>query len=188
MTIAEALKRLRSPDARVRREAACVLRDRGDAGAVAPLVAVLKDPVRDVRGAVEAALWAIWMRSGDPQTDALLQEGTRRMEAGDHAAAIALFSDVIARSPDFAEGYNKRATALYLRGEFARSIRDCRETIKRNPVHFGALSGQGLCFMALGWPARARRCFERALAVNPDMPEVRQNVAHLDRLARLQTN
>ncbi len=188
MTVAEALERLGSPDARVRREAAVLLGERADMRVVPSLIEALRDPARGVRAAAEGALWAIWMRSGDPETDALLGEGTRYMEAGEHAAAIACFSDVVARSPDFAEGYNRRATALYLRGDYARSVQDCEATIARNPVHFGALSGEGLCFLALGWPARARRCFERALAVNPDMPGVRQNLAHLDRLARLQTN
>ena len=188
MTVAEALERLRAADARVRRDAACILGERADLRVVPSLVEVLRDPDRAVREAAEAALWAIWMRSGDAQTDALLLRGTRLMEAGDFAAAIACFSDVLARAPDFAEGYNKRATALYLRGDYARSLQDCEETLRRNPMHFGALSGEGLCFMALGWPTRARRCFERALAVHPDMPGVRQNLAHLDRMARLQTN
>lgn len=188
MTVAEALARLRADDARARREAALFLGERAAADAVRPLVWALKDPDRGVRQAAEAALWAIWMRSGDAETDALLLQGIRLMEAGDHAAAIACFSNVIARTPDFAEGYNKRATALYLTKQYARSLYDCQETLKRNPVHFGALSGQGLCFLALGWTFRARRCFERALAVNPDMPGARQNLAHLDRLARLQRN
>jgi len=186
--VAEALIRLRSDDAGARRAGALALGAHGNHRVAEPLVAALKDPDREVRAAAEGALWAIWMRSGDPETDARLREGTRLMEAGDPAAAIACFSRVIARAPDFAEGYNKRATALYLRGEYAQSLRDCGETLRRNPVHFGALSGSGLCFLALGWPSRARRSFERALAIHPDLPGVRQNLAHLDRLDRLHNN
>lgn len=188
MTVAEALGRLRADDPHARREAALFLAAHGDERAARPLAWALKDPDGDVRAAAEQALWAIWMRSGDPETDELLLRGTRLMEAGDHGAAIACFSDVIARAPEFAEGYNKRATARYLRQEYARSIYDCRETLRRNPLHFGALSGEGLCYLALGWPARARRCLEGALALNPDMPGVRQNLAHLDHLARRETN
>ncbi len=188
MTVREALVRLRSEHAAARREAALALGRSGSALAVAPLVGTLKDPDRAVRAAAAEALWSLWMRSGDADTDAHLGEGTRRMEAGDHAGAIACFSRVIARAPDFAEGYNKRATARYLRGAYAQSIHDCQETLRRNPVHFGALSGAGLCFMALGWSSRARRYFQAALAVHPDLPGVRQNLAHLDRLDRLQTN
>jgi Flp pilus assembly protein TadD len=188
VTVGEALERLRSADARVRCEAARVLAARGDMGAAHSLAEALRDPEVQVRREAEAALWAIWMRSGDPETDALLLEGTRRMEAGDHAAAIDDFSRVIARAPDFAEGYNKRATALYLQGSYVRSIADCEETLRRNPGHFGALSGEGLCYVALGWLDRARRCFRRALAVHPDMPTVRQNLAQLERMARRQNN
>lgn len=188
VTLAEALLRLRSEDADARRGAARALGRSGSSLAIAPLVGALKDPDRAVCAAAAEALWSLWMRSGDPETDAHLREGTRRMEAGDHAGAITCFSRVIARTPDFAEGYNKRATARYLRGAYAQSIHDCQETLRRNPVHFGALSGAGLCFMALGWSSRARRYFQAALALYPDLPGVRQNLAHLDRLDRLQTN
>ncbi len=188
MTVADALIRIRSGDARVRREAALALGKLGDHLVAGPLVTALKDPHGEVRAAAEGALWAIWMRSGDAETDAQLQQGTHLMDAGDQAAAIACFSRVIARSPGFPEGYNKRATAFYLRGAYARSILDCAETLRRNPVHFGALAGAGLCFMALGWSSRARRFFQRALTIHPDLRGARQNLARLDRLDRLQTN
>jgi tetratricopeptide (TPR) repeat protein len=179
VTVAEALIRLRSEDADARREAALALGRSGSVLAVAPLVGALKDPHRAVRAAAEEALWSLWTRSGNAETDAHLREGTRRMEAGDPAGAIACFSRVIARAPDFAEGYNKRATALYLMGDFLRSLDDVEETLKRNPEHFGALSGGGLCMLKLKRPAEALGYFERALAINPNMESIRSTAEQL---------
>ena len=55
MTVGEALERLRSADARVRRDAALVLEERGDLRAVSSLVNELKDHEAAVRRAAEAA-------------------------------------------------------------------------------------------------------------------------------------
>jgi tetratricopeptide (TPR) repeat protein len=53
--------------------------------------------------------------------------------------------------------------------------------IKRNPNHFGALSGYGQLYMQLGEPEKALQYFERALAINPGMPGVAANIESLKR-------
>ena len=78
-----------------------------------------------------------------------MARGVEEMEDGNNKAAIATFSQVVKRKPDFAEGWNKRATVYYLAGEFKRSIADCGEVLKRNPHHFGALSGLGQIYYRL---------------------------------------
>ena len=83
---------------------------------------------------------------------------------------------IIARAPRFAEGWNKRATVRYLAGNYDGSIADCRETLKRKPHHFGALSGQGLCHMALGQYQQAADLFTRTLAVHPHLDAARHNL------------
>jgi tetratricopeptide (TPR) repeat protein len=124
-----------------------------------------------------AALWEIWCASGVPEIDQLLQRGSAAMERGDLLAAEALFTDMIRRAPDFAEGWNKRATVRYLGGNHAAAIADCEETLARKPYHFGALSGQGLCHMALGQYKQAAHLFRRALAVYPHLDAGRRNLA-----------
>jgi tetratricopeptide (TPR) repeat protein len=98
------------------------------------------------------------------------------MGAGRHREAVATFTEVIRRKPDFAEGWNKRATVRYLARDFTGSIEDCRETLARKPHHFGALSGQGLCHLALGHPREAAAVFRRALEVHPHLAAVRRNL------------
>jgi len=132
------------------------------------------DPARAARA--EAHLWALWCRSGNPEIDGLMREGLEAMERQALAESEACFSRIIARAPAFAEGWNKRATVRYLAGNFEGSIADCRETLARNPHHFGALSGQGLCHLSLGQHREAAALFRRALAVHPHLTGARHNL------------
>jgi len=125
----------------------------------------------------EASLWAMWSRSGDAGVDSLLREGVEAMERQDLEAAEGCFTRVIAREPAFAEGWNKRATVRYLAEHFEESIADCRETLARNPNHFGALSGQGLCHIALAQYREAAALFRRALEVHPHLGAARRNLS-----------
>ena len=133
------------------------------------------DPAAAARA--EAALWEMWCRSGDANVDALLREGIETMERRDLAGAEALFGRIVARAPGFAEGWNKRATVRYLAGRYEDSVLDCRATLARNPSHFGALSGQGLCHFALAQYREAADLFRRALAVHPHLGGARRNLA-----------
>ncbi len=125
----------------------------------------------------EAALWEMWHRSGDHEIDALLREGITLMERRDLAAAEAIFARMIAQAPTFAEAWNKRATVRYVAENYEGSIADCEETLARNPHHFGALSGGGLCYMALGRHREAAAMFRRALSVHPRLGGARHNLA-----------
>ncbi|MGH7402058.1 MAG: tetratricopeptide repeat protein [Candidatus Rokuibacteriota bacterium] len=133
------------------------------------------DPALAARA--EAALWQIWYRSGIPEVDRLLQQGVEAMERRELEEAVALFTRIIERAPGFAEGWNKRATARYVAEDYAGAVADCEETLARNPHHFGALSGQGLCHMALGQFREAAALFRRTLAVHPHLISAGHNLA-----------
>jgi tetratricopeptide (TPR) repeat protein len=148
-------------------------------GDVPALIQSLRDPDAGVRALAEQSLWQVWSRSGDPDVDALFQRGLEQMQANEAEAAIETFSEIIRRKPDFAEGWNKRATLYYLVGEFEKSLADCDEVMQRNPVHFGALSGYGLIYLRLRQPERALPYFERALAVNPNLDQIQAAVEAL---------
>jgi len=124
----------------------------------------------------EAALWAMWCRSGRPEHDGLLAQGVAALERRDFVTGTKIFTRLIDAAPDWAEAWNKRATARYLARDFAGAIRDCEATLARKPHHFGALSGQGLCHMALEQWARAAALFRRALGVHPSLGSVRANL------------
>jgi Tfp pilus assembly protein PilF len=132
------------------------------------------DPARAAEA--EAALWAMWCHSDDATVRADMAAGIAAMERGDLHAARERFDAIVARAPAFAEGWNKRATVRYLARDFRGAIADCEEVLARKPHHFGALSGQGLCHLAIAEAAAAAQLFRRALAVHPHLAAVRENL------------
>jgi tetratricopeptide (TPR) repeat protein len=183
-TRAEALGALQSPDAATRAEAVAWLANRGGMHDAPLLHERLRDESAFVRGFAEQGLWLLWSRSGDAEIDRLMALGTEAMQAGNHAEAISTLSEVIHRKPDFAEGWNRRATVYYLAGQYDKSISDCHEVLKRNPRHFGALSGMGQIHLQLGDDENALRWYRRALEVNPNMLGVEMNVKLLEERLR----
>jgi len=125
------------------------------------------DPV--VRELAQRSMWMLWSRSGDDAVDELMAKGERQLAARELPAAIATYSEVIRRKPAFAEGWNKRATAYFLNDDLKRSLADCDQVMKRNPYHFGALSGYGQIYFQQKRYDKAIEYWERALKVNPNL-------------------
>src|SRR5690242_11742497 len=109
----------------------------------------LKGDDPELAATAEALLWSTWCRSGDIETDRVFRNGVDAMQQGKLAEAEEFFDRVIALKPDFAEGWNKRATVRYMRRNYSGSITDCQQTLARNANHFGAASGQGLCHLSI---------------------------------------
>jgi tetratricopeptide (TPR) repeat protein len=181
---AEAVAGLKHSDPAERAEAVAWLAANGRMADQPLLIERLRDEDDDVRGTAEQGLWLLWMRSGDPAIDRALAEGSALMAAGRLPEAIALFSEIIRRKPAFAEGWNKRATAYFLAGDYRRSLADCAEVIKRNPRHFGALSGYGQIYFRLQQFDKAIEYWRRALRVNPNLPGVQMNIEGAEQLLR----
>lgn len=127
----------------------------------------------------EQAIWAIWHEIDDPVGARLLESGSVAMAQRDYTGAREAFDGLVARAPSFAEGWNRRATLLWLVDDHAGSVRDIQRTLALEPRHFGALSGLGLILMAGDDVAGAIRAFEAALAIHPFLPGARQNIQQL---------
>lgn len=181
ITREQASRALTSANPATRRAAASQLSEVGRMGDVAALVKALRDRDKETRGIAEAAIWEIWGRSGDAGIDELYQKGQELMNFGAAREAIQVFTLIIGKKPDFAEGWNKRATLYYSIGEYQKSLHDCDEVMKRNPLHFGALAGYGLIYVQLNQPHRAVDYFKRALKINPNMQGVAQNIELLEK-------
>ena len=176
----QALAALRSADAATRAEGVVWIANRGAPADDGLLHERLRDESAFVRSYAEQALLLLWSRSGDAELDRTMARGIEHMQAGEQAQAVAVFSSVISSRPDFAEAWNKRATAYSLAGDYRRSLADCDEVLKRNPRHFGALSGLGMIHLALDHLEDAQRWFQRALDVNPNMVGVELELLRLE--------
>jgi len=176
-----ALQALKSPDVAERERGVVGLARNGRMADAPALVAALRDRDESVREAAEQALWIVWSRSGNAQVDKLFAQGLEEMNGGRFDDGIATFTRVIELAPEFAEGWNKRATLYFITGEYRKSLADCDQVMKRNPAHFGALAGYGQIYLRLDEPERALEYFKRALAVNPNMESVEAMVQVLER-------
>ena len=170
-----------------RRDAVETLMRLGEQRAVEPLANALHDKDALVRQQAEQALWQIWHRSGNTDVDTRLQAGIEAMQRGAFEQAVAIFTQVVERAPNFAEGYNKRATTYYLMQDYEKSIADCDKTIALNPAHFGAMSGAGLCYLGLRDLQKALTYFERAVAVNPNLEQIKHYIEEIKNFFRDQS-
>lgn len=176
LTRSQALAQSSSADVNQRRSAIDRLGQVGLMSDTRVLLKALHDRDETTRELAEASIWRVWSRSGDAKVDELFERGMREMNIGALELALETFTSVIMIKPEFAEGWNKRATIYFLAGEFDRSLKDCDEVLKRNPLHFGALAGYGQIYVQMEQPERALDYFQRALKINPNMEGVAQSI------------
>ena len=128
---------------------------------------------------IEREIITNFSHSGSDAMDLMLERGWDAINVGDYRKAVEHLSALIDHAPDFAEGYNARATAFYLMGEPGLSIDDIREVLVRNPRHFGALTGLGFIYEEMGNLEGAYAAFKAAQALHPHLPNVNDSLARL---------
>jgi len=129
---------------------------------------------------IERDIWSEWSKSGSPAMDLLLSRGRQAMEQGDWESAVDHLTALIDHAPDFAEGWNARATAYFQGGLYGPSIDDIRHTLALNPRHFGALAGLGLILEQLGYPEDALTAYRQVLAIHPFRPNLKETIERLE--------
>ena len=125
----------------------------------------------------------IWQRgtaNDDPDVSRLMQIGIRALNYSTYRKALQSFDRVIEIAPEFAEGWNKRATLYYHIKEYRRSIDDIKKTLRLEPRHFGAWSGLGLVSIAQENYSGALAAFKKALSINPHISNIRRYVQKLE--------
>ncbi len=125
---------------------------------------------------VEAEIWSIWSKAGNPEIDKVYEIGTHALALGDLATALKIFDAIVAKAPNFAEGWNKRATIYFMMDRYEDSLADIDRTLELEPHHFGALSGLGLVNIKLDRDEAALDAFERVLKVSPQSESAQANV------------
>lgn len=137
-------------------------------------------PDAEIAKAVEERIWAVWAISRSDTTNLLMARARTAIEHKDTELAIKLLSAVIKIKPDYVEAWNRRATLYYTEKDYGRALADIREVLKREPRHFGALSGLGLILQDIGEDKQALEVYRRALAIYPRMEHVPDVVKRLE--------
>lgn len=132
--------------------------------------------------AITQRIWEVWYEVPDSAAQGLFNRGVAFMSQGDYRSALITFTRVTEEKPEFAEGWNRRATLLYLMGEFRLSMQDIKQTLALEPRHFGAISGMGQIFMRQNKLQDAREAFQKALEINPHLDGARFNIMQINKL------
>jgi tetratricopeptide (TPR) repeat protein len=122
--------------------------------------------------AIEERIWAVWTVSGSDTCNLLMGRVKAAADDKDFDLAINLLDAVITLKPDYAEGWNRRATVYYLKKDYGHALSDIRQVLVREPRHFGALSGLGLILQEIGDDKHALEAYRRALAIDPHLEHI----------------
>ena len=137
---------------------------------------------------VEQKIWNIW--STHPKKNELtlmLSEGSTLVKDDKLNEAVNIFTKVIELDPSWAEAWNKRATVLYLLGEFQKSQNDINKVLELEERHFGALAGQGLVNIQLKNYEKAIMSYEKAQKIYPTMKSPKIMIKEIKELIKQQS-
>lgn len=129
-------------------------------------------PDDETAKAIEQRIWALWMHSRSDTTNLLMTRVQKAVEEKDLDLALKLLDAIVKIKSDYVEAWNRRATIYYLKKDYGRSLADIREVLRREPRHFGALTGLGLILQDIGDDRQALEVYRRALAVYPRLERV----------------
>ena len=148
----------------------------------------LKDDNPVLTFKVEQEIWKIWStHPKDKNLTQMLSEGSDLVNNNKLNDAVRVFTKVIKLDPDWAEAWNKRATVLYLLGEFQKSQNDIDKVLKLEKRHFGALAGQGLVNIQLKNYEKAIMSYEKAQKIYPSMKSPKIMIKEIQKLIKKQS-
>lgn len=129
----------------------------------------------------ESDIERIWSRSGSASMDLLRKRGEDALDMGDVPAALGHLTALTDHAPDFAQGWQLRAEAFYLSGQFGPAVSDLAQAVQIEPRNWLALTQLGRILEEIGDGPRAIGAFRASLAVNPHQQEARDALARLER-------
>ena len=147
----------------------------------------LKINNKDLAYSVEQKIWDLW--STHPTNNKLtikLLEGSNLVKNNQLLKAVNIFTEVIKKDPSWAEAWNKRATVLYLLGDYKGSQKDIDKVLDLEERHFGALAGQGLVNIKLENYEKAIKSYKRAQEIYPAMQSPKIMINQIEQLIKQQ--
>ncbi len=122
-----------------------------------------------------------WLNSGSDTVDLLMRGADSAIQIGYYSRALDLLDAVIRLKPEYAEGWNRRATLHYLLGSYDLSISDIEQTLAIEPKHWGALSGLAAIMQKLEKPnlTKALELYEQINKIHPYLPTILESIENL---------
>ncbi len=148
---------------------------------VEALLAELANPETRNWQTVERRISKEWSRSGSASMDLLLQRGEKAMEAEDYEAALEHLTALTDHAPDFAAGWNARATALFHQELWGPAMQDLARALALNPRHFEALTGLAVILGQTGKEDEALQVWHMVRALHPHRPEMNEAIEALEK-------
>lgn len=108
-----------------------------------------------------------WSQSGSATVDLLMQWANKAIVEKRTPAAFDFLDQVIALKPDYAEGWNQRATLNYALGDYNKSMADIEQVLRLEPRHFGALAGMAAILSENNKDEQTLQIWQRFLTIYP---------------------
>ena len=148
----------------------------------------LKKNISSKSSNIEQQIWLLWStHPSDEKLTSMLDEGSRLVQDQKLLRAISIFTEAIELDPSWAEAWNKRATVLYMIGEFQKSQNDIDKALELEKRHFGALAGQGLVNIQLQNYEKAIKSYQMAEEIYPAMKSPKLMIKQIEELIKKQS-
>jgi tetratricopeptide (TPR) repeat protein len=148
----------------------------------------LKKNIPSMSVKIEQQIWLLWStHPSDDKLTSILDEGSRLVQDQKLYRALSIFTDAIELDPTWAEAWNKRATVLYMIGEFQKSQNDIDKVLELEKRHFGALAGQGLVNIQLQNYEKAIKSYQMAEEIYPGMKSPKLMIKRIEELLKSQS-
>jgi tetratricopeptide (TPR) repeat protein len=140
----------------------------------------LKSTDKDAAKAAENEIITLWLESGSDTVDLMMSWTLAAIEEKNYGLALDYLDRLLIMKPDYAEGWNKRATVHFLKDDYPKAIADIERTLALEPRHFGALSGLGTIMRDIGQKDRALTAYHKALEIDPHLDTVKDAVTEIE--------
>jgi tetratricopeptide (TPR) repeat protein len=116
----------------------------------------------------------LWTFTESPTIGVLMNRAGEAVAADRNELALKLLDAVVDLSPDYAEGWSRRAYVYYMLNDYDRAAGDLRRTLALEPNHFKALDGLARILRESGQKKSALMVYRQLLRIYPFMPGAKE--------------
>jgi len=118
-------------------------------------------------------IWRLWTEGPDERAGEQIQKIFRHRRTRNLERALEIAHGLTVRLPNYAEGWNQKATVLFEMGRLDHSLAMVEKVLELEPKHFGALAGKGLILLRQGRVRLGQKALRRAVEIHPYLAERR---------------